>query len=426
MPDNPVTNVISSMNDTIGMFNQNLQDKNAPPIEWTMSHGEDGTRFSAEMDAQQAKIFTDTMKNYAQVVDAYQQEIGRLNAQQKQISANPILNVLATLGGNAALEDKRLPPLVRALGATAREMNPTYQELETRKLGVLNQEQTALRAIGALSEAQTRTQQEFQMFKMGEERRQKEEERRQALDKYRIEHDEKMAQLAKEKLEAEERMRKAAADSAERRQAERDKTMIEATEIRERAMMSRFEAGQEAAAKKAVEKQSEVPKTVPEKLANLSAAEKSLDNIESKIDKYKDYIGPAAGRTLGNAAPYIKRDVSAFMTNLKLEVAQTIKSTGAGARGFGPQERGFFESLATDKNMTPEKMLGVIDAWRQYIQQNRGALADAYQGLSDPKYRKAFGRDAETIFGEAKETETRRKAPDGAWWVYKDGKWQKE
>ncbi len=91
-------------------------------------------------------------------------------------------------------------------------------------------------------------------------------------------------------------------------------------------------------------------------------------------------------------------------------------------------ERGFFEKLATAKEHSPEENLGVIDAWRQYIEQNRAAYADAFKGLAADKYRKAFGKDADTIFGvgEQTESETRRKDPDGNWWVFKDGKWQKE
>ena len=409
MPDpfsggDSLVNVLASMGQTQEMFQRSQQDGATPGITVNTEMGPEGTTHSIELGDADLRTILGTIKNYGQVVDAYQKEISRLDQQQQRLQQNPILNVLATVGGATAMQDKRLPPIVRALGEASQKLNPTYNELEDRKLGVLGRLGDITSRAATLGEAASRTAEQRREFDVGEKRRQQEEERRLAMDQRKIQHEDAMAEFARQKEEANERMRQAALDSAERREAERDRTLIEGKELTERAMMERFEKGQEAAAKKTEKKETEVPKTTLDKLSNLSAAEKSLDNIDAVIDKYGKYMGQVAGRTVAPVTAYFKKDIAQAQANLKLEVAQAIQATGAGARGFGPQERGFFEKLATAMTHSPEENKGIVNAWRQYIQQKRGAELDVHKGLSDPKYRKALGKDADSLLGADEET----------------------
>jgi translation initiation factor 1 (eIF-1/SUI1) len=74
-----------------------------------------------------------------QAMAGYQEELGRLNQQEQNLShgMGPIFNALATVGGNLAVADPRLPPVVRALGQSAKDLNPTLRQVQRDKLGVL-------------------------------------------------------------------------------------------------------------------------------------------------------------------------------------------------------------------------------------------------------------------------------------------------
>lgn len=155
------------------------------------------------------------------------------------------------------------------------------------------------------------------------------------------------------------------------------------------------------AAKKQDEAGLKVPPPVLDGIKNLSAAEKALDRVDTIINdpKLQKYMGPIAGRTVGAAAGYFNEDVSRAKTNLKLEVAQAIKATGAGARGFGPQERPFFESLASAFERSPDSNKGVIQAWRDFLRQNRSAVAETYKGVREKPedFKAAFGKDSNLL-----------------------------
>lgn len=128
--------VLQSMTTMQDAMAQQAKSGATPGIEITTKTGPDGTTHSVDMADEDLKTIMGTLRNYAQVMDAYQKEIGRLEMQQAQIQKNPILNVLATVGGATALQDKRLPPVVRAMGEASMKLNPTFTELEDRKLAI--------------------------------------------------------------------------------------------------------------------------------------------------------------------------------------------------------------------------------------------------------------------------------------------------
>jgi hypothetical protein len=151
-------------------------------------------------------------------------------------------------------------------------------------------------------------------------------------------------------------------------------------------------AYKEQAAKAATGK---VPPAITSQLEKLSFAENSLDKIATVLDndKVTKYMGPLKGPTVGRAASYLGADdVKKAMTLMDLETATAINATGAGARGFGPQERPFFKQLSTGFNNTPDQNRQILSAWRDRLQQERRAILASFPGTaSNPA---AFGHDS--------------------------------
>jgi len=363
------------------------------------SYTKDGEqRATVDIGYEQLNRIMQALQVHSQAVGAMQQRADFLQQQEQRTRQNPILNVLAQLSGNLAAGDKRLPPIVQALGRTSLGLNPGANELARERVDLEGRIATQTEAdLRALQSGQIQMAQ-LALAERGEERRAREEERRVAADKARMEHETRLEQLRAQQIESQERVAASKEASAERRQAEHDRTLLQAAEVRENAMWNRTQAQLAAAEAKARGQTMKLPATLPDKLANLTAAEKALDDMEAGMKKYSAYMGPMAGRTLEPAAAYLKRDVSKFFDKMQLQVAQAIKSTGAGARGFGPMERGFFQQLAESKNHSAQQNLGIIDAWRDYIKQNRAAYLDTYEGLRDPKWKRAFGKQGDELF----------------------------
>ena len=107
-----------------------------------------GEGFSGE-DMQQ--IFQ-ALQFTKQAMVGYQMEIDRLQKQEQEMSTGwgAIGNALATVGGNLAIADPRLPPTVRALGMASRQLNPTLNEIRDRKLAVMEQQSEMGMKAGAL------------------------------------------------------------------------------------------------------------------------------------------------------------------------------------------------------------------------------------------------------------------------------------
>jgi hypothetical protein len=91
------------------------------------------------LDMEFTRELVEALNFKRQAMAGMQDELTRLNQQEKNLShgMGPIFNALATVGGNLAIADPRLPPVVRALGQSAKDLNPTLQQVRRQKLGVL-------------------------------------------------------------------------------------------------------------------------------------------------------------------------------------------------------------------------------------------------------------------------------------------------
>jgi|SRR5215471_6695179 len=374
---------------------------------------------------------------YDHIAALYDQDIQRIEAERAQRAKRPWANVLATIAGQMAAGD--VNPVTAGLGRAALQLNPSDQTLRERerpllearaRLGVEQEREAAVdRRLAVqeanverrfqISEAATKAREAGQVFRSLNSDAMKGylnnpeliSQSLQSTDMPKDKADAMAQQLAAVSKESQQAQaaQAAAKDERERREwTERAReadnrvaAMLKAAEIRANQAERNQEMKLEADKAKAAGKELEVPKTVPEKLANLTAAEKSLDRVADVIDKYGKWMGPVAGRTAAPIAGYFSKELSRAQANVKLEVAQAIKSTGAGARGFSQNERQYFDALATAFTMSPERAKGVVDAWRDYIKQNRQGYFEAYKGLRDKPdtYSRAFGKDADDLYG---------------------------
>ncbi len=122
---------------------QNADEATKPPkvtIETDDETGKPITTIS-NIDHESLTQVMQALNFQKQAMAGYQEELGRLDQQEKNLShgMGPIFNAIATVGGNLAVADPRLPPIVRALGQSSKELNPTLRQVQDRKLGVLSQ-----------------------------------------------------------------------------------------------------------------------------------------------------------------------------------------------------------------------------------------------------------------------------------------------
>ncbi len=365
----------------------------------------------------------------SQVEQVLQGELQKVQNRENAYNRSPILSALANIAGNMAQAPK-MPGVVQALGRSSVQLNPGPLAIQGQKMNILEALDQAhrtsvaderaqfsqdIQTVSALHQIQTAeetakrdqntaTAKMMSEFSTAAKNREFDPESAKAVALSVLGDPQKADALVSHfkqqqaKAEINDQMRQQIKDKEDLKKFDQQ---LRLTTAREDASIRKMMMGQsmrdEAQDSKAKAKEMEVPKTLPDKLQALDAAEKSLDNVEEVVKKYGGLMGAVYGRTAAPVAGYFSKDVSKAETNLKLEVAQAIKATGAGARGFGPQERGFFEKLATGFHKSPEENLGVVEAWRQYIRQQRGAYVDSYKGLSDEKYIPVFGKDKDLL-----------------------------
>jgi hypothetical protein len=206
---------------------------------------------------------------------------------------------------------------------------------------------------------------------------------------------------AEQRLAMEHDLQKAAisAQAQARVFAQQDKTV--ATRLESNAALLDKKLAADAA--KAGEKQEEKEATLKDyeikDLQQWNAAEQALSEVEKMLDdpraeKIMGWTSGTAARLGAKYAPnQLDKDgfIAGFDAKLKLQTAQAIKSTGAGARGFGPQERPYFEGLAEGITRGKEQNKQIIDRWREYLDQGRRGLLTAHPDEILSKYPKLWG-----------------------------------
>ncbi len=128
----------------------------------------------------------DSQKKLQEIMGSFHQEAEKLKAREAQLATpgGAIGQGLSTLAGNLATQ-RDMPGWVRGLGQTAKELNPSADELRNQRLSILGQEAQMAERSSALGEASMRTNLERQRLDLeqaGEARRVKDDARKVAED----------------------------------------------------------------------------------------------------------------------------------------------------------------------------------------------------------------------------------------------------
>ena len=164
-------NVLQSVQQTNAMMARANEEAQRKPPEIVAKHDPTTGRTSWDFNglpAEDVQQVFQALQFTRRAMQSYDTELTRLRQQEQNLSTGfgPIGSALAHLGANLAIADPRLPPIVRALGMTAKEINPTIEETRDRELqvasglGGLAEKQQAI-ISGAASRAATLAQQQL-------------------------------------------------------------------------------------------------------------------------------------------------------------------------------------------------------------------------------------------------------------------------
>lgn len=124
----------------------NAEDEAQPPIGSIKSNA-DGTTDLTGVSGQLLKQLLGSMKFKQQAMQGMLQQEALLKQREEATRTVPgsIANVLATVAGNLAANDPKLPGWVRGLGAASLQLNPTAQQLSQQRVGL---QQILMKAAG--------------------------------------------------------------------------------------------------------------------------------------------------------------------------------------------------------------------------------------------------------------------------------------
>lgn len=137
-PDQITDDVLGgNLASTSQMFAQGQAQAMEPPIKIKSETTDSGgLEHTLTMSDQTLQNVMGKMSYLEQALAAMTQEAGRLQAREMRTRQNPLLNVLTQVAGQLAAGDKRLPPVVSALGRASLALNPTPDELAGRRIGL--------------------------------------------------------------------------------------------------------------------------------------------------------------------------------------------------------------------------------------------------------------------------------------------------
>ena len=373
--------------------------------------------------------------NKMNIADGVQREYQKMLAQNQQqlqaIQSHPFANTLAQIAAGVSSQSKN--PIVRGIGIGAERLNPTVEQLQGQRMGLLGESaklaesQARIDATKMQHEDMAQYHKDVVGTKLREDRGRIEKDagisaRRGDFDKDSYVQElvaagetPERARAAAERLDT---VSKAAQLQQKAAQAQKDKDLAEKemnfqkgldaraanTDKLIAAAQARADAAAARGEKKetAKEEKKKEPGPVPRKqLSDLSGADNALDEIEKilKDPANQSLMGPYAGRARefgSKVAPGVadpEGKIKGLIGKLGLQTAQAIKATGAGARGFGPMERPYFEKLAEGIHNTPQQNLKIVENWRAYLDQERRGIMTANPDVDwTTKYAPALGK----------------------------------
>ena len=114
---------------------QSGQDDAGKFLDYTIEHKDGVEKVALDLDMATFKQLLSERKQLDAIRQSYSNEAARLGGQEQQLRAHPIANILANVAG-AMAETPKMPGWVQSLGKTARALNPTPDELMSRRFGM--------------------------------------------------------------------------------------------------------------------------------------------------------------------------------------------------------------------------------------------------------------------------------------------------
>jgi glutaredoxin 2 len=454
---NQILSVLDNMGQVLGMAGKMKSDATRPKIGMTTTTDENGTTHDISIPDEEMRKISQVIGNYSQVVEAYQSELSKIEARQK--SMNPIVNALATVAGNLATNDPRLPPVVRALGQSNRQLNPTSTELSERRLAVAsglgkaeNEQVGAISELRRAQDSQIELERGGEYLKLAQEKEarekeagvQKETDARTKNVLLRAHNAAKGGEpmneagfraLARVGLTADdikknprivddlyqEHVADAAAIKAGlNATTDRQKELIEergkvarenamkAFELKKDMFSMRKDWEKEFAKYRAEMKQDEGMKLVNPKnldrLGGLESTEKFLDRVEDILSKPEYQSMPGFKSALLDKVPnYLKpADRIEFENLLAHEtprILDLVLRSGTGGASILRTEQGrqLIAALGISKTNTPDQALKIIKNIRGTVHDQRLSIATESPEADWDRRRLVLGRDADDI-----------------------------
>jgi hypothetical protein len=418
---------------------QSEQEKltGTPPF-GSIKFNSDGTIDASGVPADVVRDLFQARDFQRQTLGGFAQQAQQIQTELKRAQSQPWQQLGTALAANMA-NQPGMPGWVRGLGQTAAQMNPTEDQLRAQYLGVLSQGSKIAQEItgGNLANAK------FGLDVQTENRLARDAQMRQKL-MFETEHVRAAIRgegdpasvvalgvqsgiIPAEQAPAYQKNLEALRDSyytkktADEKRAFDNTVKVETLKagiaaqksaelfvqqdklLSARIAATTAENDKKLAAQEArtTEKNKKPAPALEKQLSDLNAADNSLDEIEQliKTPLAQKVMGPWTGTAaiVGmKMAPIFADptgDLRGINSKLKLQTAQAIKATGAGARGFGPMERPFFENIAEALTNSPAQNQKILETWRQYLDQERRAFQVTYPDVDwAGKYAPALGK----------------------------------
>jgi len=436
---NPFGNATGAVGETGDMLAAGAADAKKY-LNWTIEHKDGKQKAVYDMDMETSKEFQSQLKQLDAIKTSYNDEVNRISQKEAQTRAHPIASILANVA-SAFAQNPKNPGWVQSLGKFAAAENPTADALMREKMqvqggiaGLLKEQAGITGAMVGEQREQRLTQMATAKATLGE--KQIDERKRQTLvllqrdlaskaaegkypgdsaqmlelygadrelahsmDQYLQGVNQKAIELQKAKQVAvTEKQKTDIQGKIDLQKNKQSGDMQKLVKSHENALdLQNKKISQTTTKLGAAGGVKPLPEVTRKQMASLDSASHALDEVEKILNKDSASLGIVGGLSGGGRIREMTdADFAGDVNTIRIQVANAIKATGAGARGFGPQERGFFQSISENPfSKTVQQNLGVVKAWRSFIQRELSSIMTSHPEIKDwGEYTKILHPDA--------------------------------
>lgn len=379
---------------------QGRQEQNPPFQSITMKA--DGT-FKMEGSQSMLADVMGQLKDLQTMKSAAMARVAQLR--QQEASGSPLIDALSQFAGNMAANDPTMPGWVRALGATNLAMGP--QGIKRERMAEEQKAMGLSKAIADTALDAAKFEQSISnvaqtnMLKAAEITRKMLDDQKtdnkdfsklmgrvstevrslRQFDPDTFAMEAKALGITDEQVVAAQDKFTSLASMAEQKYQLEQKAKNEQFSKEEQAKLNRQAISIGAAMERVLKSKDVSAIGAAQKLdmkeeAFLSSArtyDEYIKQAEATIAKYKDVMGPIAGR-ISRMNPYRRKEAQEAMAVISTNLQRFMQSQGESIARGSDRDMKLFERAAADINMTPEQAL-------EQIKQQRIALEQKYKGV---------------------------------------------